>query len=554
MKKWRFLLWFPAACALLMSPLPDSEAREDTAHMSFRKTAVSGKNTQEYVVQKGDSIDRIVQKFMENASHRYSAIKQLNPELKNIHRIYPGQTLIVPVLTPGSEETVSPALARNEKHAPYYVKKGDSLTRILRRQLRMEEADIPKTLKLVRQMNPGLSDLNRISIGQTILLPATGLTISSPTIRPSDKQGNAYQKMEAQRPLLPPEKEMDLLKQLINRSHGALIRRGNYYIPLPQTGRMTIDCSLIPVVEFDDGSAVLLDFADRMPKPLQQMLAANWKNYSVVKVPPSRNIFLLFQEIMNASASYTAKRGLKPLLLEKEPQVLISLDWFITEKNPTAEKPYFHGIFLASDKARLLPEQIRAYAEQKGFQLTEIVNGAIPPSSPSVKHPPALELRSISSDNRMDLIFNLLVKLGYSPLKDQELELLDNTGNGFHFSVKPDILLKTDQREILVFSKKLPKYLIEALSRQKKEVQVIDARVSKQTALSQTLSALRLPSSVGRYAFYIGEKGHKAKITITLSAVKIDRKESPLYLIDYGLDSNLYTLLHRDFNAEIVRY
>ncbi len=552
MNKWRFLILFLGVCPALLLSLPSSEAREDTAHMSLRKTAVTGKATQEYVVQKGDNIDRIVQKFIKNAPHRYTMIKELNPELKDLHKIYPGQTLILPVLEESAKENVPPAPAQNEKAVPYQVKKGDVISRILKRQLNLKDADIPKTLPMVKQMNPGIADLNRLSIGQTIMLPAISLLTASPTALPSDWQGK--QKAEI-KPLLPPEKDMNLLKQLLSRNHGTLIRKGSYFLPIPQTGRVSIDCSAIPVVEFDDGSTVLLDFSNRIPKSLEKLIKANWKNYSVLKVRPSQDILLIFQGTINASASYSMKKGLKPVLLEKEPEILISLDWIVSQKNPVANRTYFHGILLVSDKTRLLPLQIKQYAEQKGLQLTEILDGDIPVSSPAVKTPPPQSLPSIDAANRMDLIFNLLTQLGYSPVKNQELKLLDNTATGFNLSVKPDILLKTDSREILIFTKKPPRQILDVLSRQRKEVLVINTRLSKKANLGQVLSALRLPNSFDdRYAFYIAEKGRKATITITLAAVKIDRKSGPLYLIDSNLDPNLYSLLRTDWKAELVRY
>jgi len=82
----------------------------------------------------------------------------------------------------------------------------------------------------------------------------------------------------------------------------------------------------------------------------------------------------------------------------------------------------------------------------------------------------------------------------------------------------------------------------------------MSTRTSKKAGLSQILSVLRLPYSDDRYAFYIAEKGRKATLSITLSTIKIDRKTGPLYLIDCGLDPNLYTLLNKDWKAEIVRY
>ena len=185
--------------------------------MSLRKTAVSGKKTQEYVVQEGDSIDKIAQKVLKNTSRRYTIIKELNPELKDLRKIYPGQTLILPVEEEGAQEMPKPAPPQNNAVVSYQVKKGDSMSRILKRQLHVKEADIPKTLKVVGQMNPGFTDFNRLSIGQTIMLPAVSLATPTPPIAPSGNQGK--QKADI-KPLLPAEKDMNLFKQLINRSHG----------------------------------------------------------------------------------------------------------------------------------------------------------------------------------------------------------------------------------------------------------------------------------------------------------------------------------------------
>jgi len=44
-------------------------------------------------------------------------------------------------------------------------------------------------------------------------------------------------------------------------------------------------------------------------------------------------------------------------------------------------------------------------------------------------------------------------------------------------------------------------------------------------------------------------------ITVTLSALKIERpNRSPLFLVDCSLDPNLYSLLHKDWNVELVQY
>lgn len=556
MIKRRLFLYFLTIWTILtFRSFSVSEAREDTAHLNLRKTATDAESTERYVVREGDSIDKIAQKYIGKSSRRYLVIQKLNPKLKDLNRIYPGQTLILPARGEQEKEAVPPSSTDDEETFPYRVKRGDSLTRILESQLHVRKSDFPKTLKRVKQMNPKLSDLNRIRIGQMILLPSTAPLSSSPDVSPPDNQENTPSKsMTGLKPFLPPEKEMRLLQQLISRSHGTLISKGSYFIPLPQMGRMTLDCSAIPVVEFDDGTTVLLDFSNRIPESLQRLIETNWKNYRIVKVRPSGNVLLMFQSVINASASYAANPCFKAVLLEKEPQVLIAFDWLVTRKNSGMNKPRFHGIVLASDNSQLLPGRFRYFAESRGFQLTQILNGEVSNDSPAVQNSPVLEPPTLSSENPMDFVFDVLLKLGYSPLKDQELELFDKTGDGFHLSTKADILLRIHDREILIFSERLSKQFVDILSRHNREVLIIDGRTSKKEALSQILSTVHASFSSGRYVFTLAEKGDKAKSTLTLPAIRIDRKNGPLYLIDFDLDRHLYTLLHEHWKVEILKY
>ena len=52
--------------------------------------------------------------------------------------------------------------------------------------------------------------------------------------------------------------------------NGSMMTTGRYVIPLPEIGQISIDCEMIPVIEFDDGSVVLMDFKGQMPEKRQK--------------------------------------------------------------------------------------------------------------------------------------------------------------------------------------------------------------------------------------------------------------------------------------------
>ncbi len=127
--------------------------------------------------------------------------------------------------------------------------------------------------------------LNHIYIGQIIRLP-DGQTAcksrsgqchtrhpanNSPKIRkvsvvpPVEEPPVAETKaVEAKESIvLPPATRLAVIKHIITQMNGTMITSGNYYLPVSKTEQLTIDCSIIPVVELDDRTTIFLDLENR---------------------------------------------------------------------------------------------------------------------------------------------------------------------------------------------------------------------------------------------------------------------------------------------------
>ncbi|MDD5343067.1 MAG: LysM peptidoglycan-binding domain-containing protein [Smithella sp.] len=53
----------------------------------------------------------------------------------------------------------------------YKIKKGDGLMEIIRRELRVAETDVPKTVNIIKSLNPRIKNVNKIHPGTVIKLP-----------------------------------------------------------------------------------------------------------------------------------------------------------------------------------------------------------------------------------------------------------------------------------------------------------------------------------------------------------------------------------------------
>jgi LysM repeat protein len=158
-------------CLLTFLIVPITSADESTAHLVFKKTASIPQKTINYVVKQGDLLSKIVsQQFGSLSPDKekalYKTIRSLNPKLKDKDKIFPGQVLVLPTLTEEDmvqEPPPDPTM--------YKTKRGDTLFGILHRKLHTRGPMAVKALKLVKQLNPGITNVNRIYPGQMLKLP-----------------------------------------------------------------------------------------------------------------------------------------------------------------------------------------------------------------------------------------------------------------------------------------------------------------------------------------------------------------------------------------------
>ena len=471
----RKIVWLFLMMSVVTTIMFDSQAmsaQEDTAQLTFSKTAVSKKQIQTYTVPKGEVLSAIVRRIPgiteKDIPHYYRMIKELNPDIEDLNKLYEGQRIVLPgksIASPEENNATSalsaPApAAESAGSQSYRIKKGDSLIRIVHRELHITSST-QKTLLLIKSLNPSISDVNKIYIGQTIRLPdgrafvktvpdqvpsgketpkAVRKEISSVKIIEEKTQAVAAPPSQQEQPeikaegknqfVMSPAARLAVIKHVITQMNGTMITSGNYYLPVSKTEQLTIDCSIIPVVEMDDRTTIFLDLEDRSNEHLKRMISDRWSSHHLVKIDAKDDIIVILKKILKTSKTYEITKAQKPVSIGLLPPVDVAVDWIIAGKDIKQTSLKMQGLIFIDENTSLLPRAIVNYARKHALIITEISpeKGLLGKPEEIYSLPPMTVLPKSSA---RDFCYALLAYLNVPAQKDVDVRVFNIASRRF---------------------------------------------------------------------------------------------------------------------------
>ena len=573
----RYTLTLLAAIFSVVFFCESSMSKEDTAQITLKKTATSKQNLYTYTVKKGDMISTLLRQIPnikdEDIKDNYKIIKDLNPDISDLNKLLVGQLLVLPGKplsetqqnkmgsnTADSAAAVVPPSTNPRGGNTYAIKKGDNLIKIIHRELKIK-TNTRQMLKVIQSLNPNIVNVNRIYAGQTIKLPNQTVFVKA-----AEEDKNVFQEVVKQaesqtqpkeiielkeKTVMPPEARLALIKHVITQMNGSIMTMGNYYLPIPKTGQVTIDCSKIPVIEFDDQTMMFLDLDNRAEDNLKKMINDNWANYHLIKVDKKDDVIAVLKNIFNTVKGYSMTKREKPMTIGSLPPVHVIVDWVITKSNSKQSQTLTQGLCIVYENNPLLPKSIKNYAQKNGLIITEFSKetGIVgnPEEIYSLPPMPVFPTTSVK-----DFSYALISYLGFKADKDIEVKVFDIVKDGFNLSIKADVLVKSANKRYIIYSRNLPMQFVNALKKAGHEVLLVAENDSPEIIMGKILPSFNITFASGFFTFS-GIDKNQAPYVLSFAGTKI-KTDNGLYIIDFKIDQGLRSLLREVWAANIARY
>lgn len=375
-----------------------------------------------YEVQPNDWVLKIFAKKGEIAHenfHEFLGIfERLNPHVKDIDRIRPGQIIDIPLkkliqgTLPGQSSGIvtipfvtlnSVDEILNDYSVEYTIQPGDCVSVIVARRFGIYGSNsYSKGLKMFQALNPQIKDINRIIAGQKIYVPApniqeqpwyasmfdsrgnltdkVGMTTLSPPNVPIGKKSNiSLIKDQQSQP-----KTKDSLSQAAAAIEGTLFNKGTYYFPLGSGKEFELDLSRYPILEKKSGERYLITNEDKIMGEDIELLKTMLQNVTIVQLSPNHTTEQLIDIISKKQISDPDSNNIS--VFEHGAKIWLKAKWIETVESERDDIPRRICIMPIKSSKERTALSISRYLLQHNIILKEVVlntGGIISAEAPS---------------------------------------------------------------------------------------------------------------------------------------------------------------------------
>jgi hypothetical protein len=213
------------------------------------------------------------------------------------------------------------------------VKRGESIWRIYKKNYRIPAGRILIFIKILKEINPQVKDINRIYPNQKIFIPfklvepkEVETSTDVPVLELTPPAPTREEKTKVR------EKIFTALKELTNSLEKTFISSGDYRLLPSLDFSPTIDTSLSPVIELNSHEKIVIDFDETLPRDTREMIKSIQSNriqFQIINLKGDDKLEDSIDMLLRAFKFYVVERKSNPLLIGSKTQGKVEGDWFV---------------------------------------------------------------------------------------------------------------------------------------------------------------------------------------------------------------------------------
>ncbi len=366
-----------------------------------------------YTVQKDDHIWDILRRKGSIAEEDFprfvTILKGLNPGIKDVNKIYPSQKILVPLKQIEAKERPAGSIPRfitipmipDILYESHQVHSGEYVSRIVTAHLGVRWDDIPKDyFRTFRRLNPRIKNMDLIYPDQIIRIPALGAQeplaaqpgpVAPPTedqpVEVGPREGGILAGATPQESSTPPPPEtpapeqgtpswQEGLAEAMKQLGSKLLASGQCYFPEKDRGDVILDLAAFPVIELQDGRHFLLEMGKGLPKEIEKVTRAFWKDLVILRADPGDPYEVVLDKVFRTMFGDKVKKVINLPAFDDGVQVTLRGDWIFPLEARKGGQGAYQCITLIGTPEESTSGSVVQYLADANIQVLDIVSPA----------------------------------------------------------------------------------------------------------------------------------------------------------------------------------
>ncbi|NNG07148.1 MAG: LysM peptidoglycan-binding domain-containing protein, partial [Desulfobacteraceae bacterium] len=470
---------------------------------------------QTYIVQKGDSLWRILRKKrllnQGKPDELRSILRQLNKSLPNLDLIYPGQEIVIPLritsLPPHSvsqkpsPQKQAPVMASPDPEFEMYrVRPGDSLFRIAKRLYNIPNEDFyDEYIELFKKMNPTLTNLNDLYAGQVIKLPVYP---TRNTIKPIEQ---AFSPKPAESIHIEKKEKVSKKANTLANDLGKIfaevgeewIQSGDHFVPLDSRGSINLKAASFPIIYLQNGQTVIVDLNNELPKDIGSLIESTWTNYQIVHLRGKEDLRSALARILSMCDYPKVFEKGEPLELKGDINFRVTGDLIVSlPENGSGSKPTYVVINLIDDYTEPTSWLVKRYFEREGIKIIDY-----PPRDSTF--PGGIDESEIfeGGTDPFSLIEKLLALTNHNFSTQIEIPVYQSHKADLRVNIKVDFFLRIGESDAIIDLTGLTPEIVSFLEEHQFSYLSLSAEKDPLELVAKTLEFLNVQFGNGQHSF-----------------------------------------------------
>ncbi len=485
-------------------------------------------------------------------------------KIRNHYVLFPIYFLSILTLLPpqqlSAEETVDLIVEE------YVLLPGKHLVSVLRHVYNIPDNLIfNEYLNLIKEINPDIKDLNDIKDYQALFIPLD-LPPANRTYRIIIKDKGEVLRITPKikkhkrlpTPVPEPERTVDLEKVNIKRilideltpllleSGGTLQQEGLHKFPDFEGSQLSLDTATYPIIQFENNTTVIVDYNNRLPAEIKEVIKSNWDNYKIVASGENKGFASILDQLIKGMNFHKVIKHGDPLVRGQDVLIKIMADWMVYP-DISSNKVFVINLVHSPEHKTLTP--IRNYLEKLSVKLVDIdlfeesEEGISPVEEDTEEVADLSKLPSIDFTDKLAFVDGILELAGqdYSQSMPISVYSRDNTGLALNITIDRTFV-KNGKKHLIYFKNKSPK-LLGILKKQGFPLLILTSEEDAVTTINKLLNFLGVHYQSPIIRFAASSTDKENKIWINIPGIFFETAGNKVLLTHLRLDSTLIRFL-----------